>query len=196
VSAEQVREAVRQMLRESPECPTELKAANEILDLVRSYRALETGVPATKSEGLRWGLVRLDSALRPHLRRADPVRRGALVASDDRTLRDGLDEVRAALRDSSSEMSSDSNGKAKASRGTCAATVAEWRVSTATRSASSSLLARPAGNAVRPSVNGETMTGLPSGEKTMRPLRPRLGTRTNSCPCSRSSQAASYAAAE
>jgi hypothetical protein len=106
VSAEQVREAVRQMLRESPECPTELKAANEILDLVRSYRALETGVPATKSEGLRWGLVRLDSALRPHLRRADAVRRGALVASDDRTLRDGLDEVRAALRDSSSEMSS------------------------------------------------------------------------------------------
>jgi hypothetical protein len=60
VSAEQVREAVRQMLREIPESPTEQKAASEILDLVRSSRALETGAPATKSEGLRWGLARLD----------------------------------------------------------------------------------------------------------------------------------------
>ena len=107
VTAEQIREAVRQMLREIPECPTELKAASEILDLVRSYRALETGAPATKSEGLRWGLVRLNAVLHPVLQRADAVRRGASVASDDRTLRDGIEEVRAALRDSSSEASSE-----------------------------------------------------------------------------------------
>ena len=107
VSAEQIREAVREMLREISECPSEQKAASEILDLVRSYRALETGQPATKSDGLRWGLVRLDSALHPLLRRADAVRRGALVASDDRTLRDGLDEIRAALKDRPSETSSE-----------------------------------------------------------------------------------------
>jgi hypothetical protein len=107
VSAEQIREAVRQMLREIPECPTEQTAAREILDLVRSYRTLETGAPETKSEGLRWGLVRLDPPLHPLLRRADAVRRGASVAADDRTLRDGLREIRAALRDHSPETSSE-----------------------------------------------------------------------------------------
>src|SRR5439155_18258386 len=61
VGVEQIREAVRQMLREIPECASEQEAASEVLDLVRSYRALETGAPATKSDGLRWGLLRLDS---------------------------------------------------------------------------------------------------------------------------------------
>ena len=107
VSAEQIREAVRQMLREISECPTEQKAASEIRDLVRSCRALETGAPATKSDGLRWGLVRLNAVLHPVLQRADAVRRGTSVTSDDRTLRDGLDEVRAALRHRSSEASSE-----------------------------------------------------------------------------------------
>ena len=103
VGAEQIREAVRQMLREIPECASEQEAASEVLDLVRSYRALETGAPATKSDGLRWGLLRLDSALHPLLRR---VAACTLVAADDRTLRDGLDEVRAALRDRSPQTSS------------------------------------------------------------------------------------------
>jgi len=106
VGAEQIREAVRQMLREIPECASEQEAASEVLDLVRSYRALETGAPATKSDGLRWGLLRLDSALHPLLRRAAAVAACALVAADDRTLRDGLDEVRAALRDRSPQTSS------------------------------------------------------------------------------------------
>jgi len=98
VTPEQVREAVRAMLSEEPECPTEEKAANEILDLVRSFRALETGTPTTKTAGLRWGLANLGEAFHPLLRRADGVRRGAPVARDDRTLRAGFVELRAALR--------------------------------------------------------------------------------------------------
>jgi hypothetical protein len=98
VTPAQLRDAVRRMLREKPDPTTEQKAAGEILDLVRSYRALETGRPATKSDGLRWGLSKADPGFHPLLRRADAVRRGTRAASNDRTLRDGLRRLRTALQ--------------------------------------------------------------------------------------------------
>lgn len=97
VTPEQVRAAVREMLKNVKVCATEAKAADEILALLRSMRALETGAPATKSDGVNWGLTNLDEPWHSLVKRADAVRRGATVTPDDDTLRRGLDGLRAFL---------------------------------------------------------------------------------------------------
>lgn len=62
VTAEEVRAAVREILDEGPGvCATEAEAAPALLNLLRSLRALESGRPATKSEGAAWARARLDS---------------------------------------------------------------------------------------------------------------------------------------
>ena len=55
VSVEDVRAAVREMLADQDASATERQAADEIVSLLRSMRALETGGPTTKSDGIRWG---------------------------------------------------------------------------------------------------------------------------------------------
>lgn len=97
VSPDQIRASVREMLTDLDVCATEAAAADEILSLLRSMRALETGAPTTKSDGLRWGLSTLDPAWHPLVERAAAVRRGAPVFPEDDTLRRGLDGLRTFL---------------------------------------------------------------------------------------------------
>jgi len=97
VTPEDVRDAVRAMLADEPSSETERVAADEILDLARSLAALETGHPASKTEGVRWALAHLDAKWHPPVRRADHVRRGAAVDEGDTSLRRALSEMRASL---------------------------------------------------------------------------------------------------
>lgn len=97
VTPDQVRDAVRAMLEDIDACENEEQAADEILALLRSMRALETGAPATKSDGVKWALAHLDKLWHPLVKRADSVRRGSTPGSGDDTLRRGLDRLRALL---------------------------------------------------------------------------------------------------
>jgi hypothetical protein len=83
VSHDHVRAAVRAMLRDGPgRCDTPVRAASEILDLLRSLCALERGVPVTKSDGATWGLVNLDARWHPTIRSALAVRQGRGTQAD------------------------------------------------------------------------------------------------------------------
>ena len=94
-----VRAAVLEMLWEGPDDPhTEAEAASEILGLVRSLRALETGRPTTKSEGVVWALEHLEESWHAVVRRANAVRRGAAVAEGDTELRTALPTLAHDLR--------------------------------------------------------------------------------------------------
>ena len=97
VTADQVRDAVRAMLHDPSDATTERAAAGEILDLVRSLRALESGSPTTKSEGVRWALERLPSRWHPMVIRSDEIRRGSPADESASTLRRALAEMRAEL---------------------------------------------------------------------------------------------------
>lgn len=97
VTPDEVREAVRAMLREQPAAATERAAAEEILDLVRSLGAIETGSPTTKSDGVRWALEHVSSRWHPLVLRADEIRRGSPANEDIRTLRRALADMRAEL---------------------------------------------------------------------------------------------------
>jgi hypothetical protein len=97
VTADQVRDAVREMIRDEPAAATERAAAKEILDLVRSLRAIETGLPATKSDGVRWALEHLAPQWHAFVLRADEIRRGASTDDDEQTLRSALADMRAEL---------------------------------------------------------------------------------------------------
>lgn len=97
VRADQVRDAVREMISEEPAAATERAAAKEILDLVRSLCALETGLPTTKSEGVRWALEHVAPRWHASVLRADEIRRGAPTNDNERTLRRALTDMRAEL---------------------------------------------------------------------------------------------------
>jgi hypothetical protein len=97
VTPDQVRDAVRAMLEDIDACETEAQAADEILALLRSMRALEAGAPVTKSDGVTWALAHLDKLWHPLVKRADAARRGSTPGSGDDTLRRGLDRLRALL---------------------------------------------------------------------------------------------------
>jgi len=94
---DEVRAAVREMLADDELPATEAKAADEILALLRSMRALETGKPTTKSEGLHWGIDHVDPRWLDVIRFADQVRRGERVDESRTTLRAALAELRRAL---------------------------------------------------------------------------------------------------
>lgn len=99
VTPEDVRAAVLEMLREGPgHCATEQDAAAEILNLVRSLRALETGRPTTKSQGVAWALTHLDEHWHELVRGAEAIRRGEPVAAGDTRLRTALPALEYALR--------------------------------------------------------------------------------------------------
>ena len=97
VHPDQVRAAVRSMLEAVKECSTERQAADEILSLLRSLRALETGAPTTKSDGLRWGHAHLDERWPLILDRVEAIRRGAHVETHDTTLRRAIESLRGLL---------------------------------------------------------------------------------------------------
>lgn len=91
VPARDVRAAVREMILDAPAaCGSEIEAADEILDLARSLRALETGLPTTKSEGAAWALQNLEPRWHPAIRRALAARRGEPIPAEDRLLRTAL----------------------------------------------------------------------------------------------------------
>ncbi len=99
VTPEDVRAAVLDMLREGPgHCATEQDAAAEVLNLVRSLCALETGRPTTKSQGAAWALIHLDEQWHEPVRRAEAIRRGEPVAEGDTRLRAALPAMDHALR--------------------------------------------------------------------------------------------------
>jgi hypothetical protein len=94
VSPSDVRAAVQGMLLDGiDECSTEAEAAFELLNLVRSLCALETGQPTTKSEGVSWALGHLEPRWHHAIRGADAIRRGAEAEDAERTLRDALTEL-------------------------------------------------------------------------------------------------------
>ena len=97
VSSDQVRAAVREMLDDEDDCSTEQEAAAAAVDLVRGHHALRTGMPTTKSDGLRWASGVLGPSWQPLLQQADAARRGGLVAADGRIFRDGVAQLRVAL---------------------------------------------------------------------------------------------------
>ena len=97
VTAEAVREAVRAMLHDAPAAATERAAAAEILDLVRGLCAVETGLPTSKSEGVRWALEHVASRWHASVLRADEIRRGATPSENESTLRRALADMRAEL---------------------------------------------------------------------------------------------------
>ncbi|MCC7372982.1 MAG: DUF4111 domain-containing protein [Chloroflexi bacterium] len=93
-----VRAAVREMLDDGPETPeTPAEAAAEILNLVRSLWALESGRPTTKSEGAAWALAQLDERWHPALRAALAVRNGQASAADEATVLQSLAPMYRAL---------------------------------------------------------------------------------------------------
>jgi hypothetical protein len=99
VTADDVRAAVLEMLEEGPaECDNEQQAANEVLNLVRSLCALDSGRPATKTEGVEWGLAHVDAKWHEVIRRADAIRRGHTIDEHATTLRAALPQLAAALR--------------------------------------------------------------------------------------------------
>lgn len=94
VTPDEVREAVRGFITDDVTAgSTELEAASEILNLVRSLRALESGQPATKSQGAAWALAHLDVRWHPIVCRALALRDGVPVDDSDRTLRNALPEL-------------------------------------------------------------------------------------------------------
>ena len=97
VSIEDVRAAVRAMLADQDASATERQAADEIVSLLRSMRALETGGPTTKSDGIRWGLEHLAPDRRVLIQEADRLRRGGVADETRSTLRDALTALRRQL---------------------------------------------------------------------------------------------------
>ncbi len=94
VTPEDVRAAVLSMLRDGPDvCRGEAEAASEVLNLVRSLCALETGRPTTKSEGVHWALTHLPERWHPLVHRAQAIRHGQKVHETDWTLRTALPEL-------------------------------------------------------------------------------------------------------
>lgn len=100
VTARDVRAAVREMILDAPAaCGSEREAADEVLDLARSLRALETGLPTTKSEGAAWALESVDPQWHAAIRRALVARRGDPIPAEDRLLRAALAAMVRAARE-------------------------------------------------------------------------------------------------
>ena len=97
VSADQVREAVREMMGEEPDGSSERSAARELLDLARSLRALESGEPTSRTAGLAFAMTSMDQRWRGVMRRAAAVNGGAAVDERDDSLRRALSDLRASL---------------------------------------------------------------------------------------------------
>jgi len=94
VTTDDVRAAVLNMLRDGPHnCATEIDAASELLNLVRSACALESGQPATKRQGELWARSHLEHTWHPIIQQAQNVRHGHQAAVGYRTLRNAVPEL-------------------------------------------------------------------------------------------------------
>jgi hypothetical protein len=99
VGPTEVRAAVLSMLLDGiDDCSTEAEAAFELLNLVRSLCALQTGQPTTKSEGVSWALSHLEPRWHLAIRSADAIRRGAEAEGTERPLRNALTELDRVVR--------------------------------------------------------------------------------------------------
>jgi hypothetical protein len=88
VSPDQVRAAVRAMLAEPPKpALPPRQQADELLDLLRSLCALETGKPTTKAQGAEWARRNLEPRWHPVVNAALAVRRGDVPGWDEATAR-------------------------------------------------------------------------------------------------------------
>lgn len=89
VSPDQVRAAVRAMLAEQPKpARRPEEQADELLDLLRSLCALETGKPTTKAQGAEWARRTVEPRWHPVIDAALAVRRrGTADGWDERTAR-------------------------------------------------------------------------------------------------------------
>lgn len=99
VSREDVRLAVRTMLLDGPgPCDTPADFADELLNLVRSLCALESGRPTSKGDGAEWGLSNLDRRWHPAIRSALAIRQGAGTEEDAERLVQDLPLMDRSLR--------------------------------------------------------------------------------------------------
>lgn len=99
VSKDEVRVAVRTMLCDGPgPCDTPADFADEVLNLVRSLCALESGQPTTKGFGAEWGLSRLDKRWHPVIRSALAIRQGSGTPEDAERLERELPLMDRSLR--------------------------------------------------------------------------------------------------
>lgn len=99
VSPEQVRAAVRTMLTEGPgPCGTPGEEASELLNLLRSACALETGAPTSKSDGARWGFEHLEPRWRPAIEAAVSIRCGKGTAAQAAVLQEALGPLSRVIR--------------------------------------------------------------------------------------------------
>ena len=84
VTPDHVWAAVREMLDDGPgTSETPQQAASEVLNLVRSLCALESGMPTTKETGARWALDHLAGRWHPVIRAALAVRAGHATDADN-----------------------------------------------------------------------------------------------------------------
>ncbi|MGE5673630.1 MAG: hypothetical protein ACM3XM_07035 [Mycobacterium leprae] len=84
VAIEAVRTAVRPYLFEpGAPCDTAAEAADQLLDLLRSAAAIESGIPTTKVAGARWARANLESRWQGVVEAALAVRAGTGTAEDE-----------------------------------------------------------------------------------------------------------------
>lgn len=100
VSPDQVRAAVRAMLAEAPK-PAQRpeEQADELLDLLRSLCALETGKPTTKAQGAEWARRHLEPRWHPVVDAALAIRRGGPAAGWDEGMARSAAELDRLLRE-------------------------------------------------------------------------------------------------
>lgn len=100
VSTEQVRAAVRGMLADGPGvCASPEEAAQELLNLVRSASAIESGLPTSKSSGAAWAMTELDDCWRPAVRAALALRKRQGSQADAQLVVEALPSLNQLLRD-------------------------------------------------------------------------------------------------
>lgn len=101
VTGEQVRAAVRSLLRDGPGAPqTPGEAASAILNIVRSACALETGAITTKTAGAHWALCRLEESWHGVIRSALAIRHQQGTEADAALLSETLPKLDRWVRDS------------------------------------------------------------------------------------------------
>ncbi|MFB5083956.1 DUF4111 domain-containing protein [Symbiobacterium thermophilum] len=100
VSPDQVWGAVRAMLAEAPK-PAQRpeEQADELLDLLRSLCALETGKPTTKAQGAEWARRHLEPRWHPVVDAALAIRRGGPAAGWDEGMARSAAELDRLLRE-------------------------------------------------------------------------------------------------
>lgn len=100
VSADQVRSAVRSMLADGPgACVSPEETAQELLNLLRSASAIESGLPTSKSTGAAWAMAKLDDCWWPAVEAALALRQRQGSPADAQLVMEALPNLNQLLRD-------------------------------------------------------------------------------------------------